>query len=91
MPRSYSNMGHLGLKKVPKPKYRNTMLTLEAIILIQISFKLVRKVVLVISMSHSNIGLLWSKAKSHSPKKFIDFMGRRTKRQIVRMLVTSSQ
>jgi hypothetical protein len=67
--RSYSNMGHLGLKNVTKPKYRKILLTLEAIIFIQISLKLVKKVVLLISMSQSKLGLLWSKTRSHSPNK----------------------
>jgi hypothetical protein len=48
---------------------KNLVYTIEATVVIQITWKLFRKVVLVISRSNFNMGYLWSKTKSHSPNK----------------------
>jgi hypothetical protein len=61
-------MGYLGRKarsqelKIEKKKLVNTLV---ATVFIQISCKLVRKFILIISMSSSNMGHLGSKTRSH--------------------------
>jgi hypothetical protein len=68
--RSSSNMGYLWSKtRSQELKNRKVLVnTLVAAVLIQIFLKLVRKVVLMISMTSSNMGYQWSKTRSEELK-----------------------